>query len=343
MDASTAESLLVFAEEAAPALRGPDAKRTHDAVDERYADLLAATAWFVDEGRTDDALRLATALYPYWITTQRFADGATWFDRVLASPGGDDRRRGNATLQSAFMPFWMGDNDRAGAGFAQGLAIGRALGDVGLTARGLTGLARVALRSDIAEARRLAAEALDVSETGGDQAGISDSLHLLGVSAQVDGDLVAARQWMTRRLALVREQRNDPMIASEAANLSMVERQLGNLDEAEALVRESLEVGERAGDQFTRPFALAGFGAIATERGAYDRAARLVGAAEAILEAQDMAWPPDERPHYEHMLAVLPDAMGTAAFDEARAAGRVMTPSEAVAFALGSRSPPIST
>ena len=50
-----------------------------------------------------------------------------------------------------------------------------------------------------------------------------------------------------------------------------------------------------------------------------------------------MAWPPDERPHYERMLAVLPEAMGTAAFDRARARGHLMAASAALDFALGER------
>jgi hypothetical protein len=118
----------------------------------------------------------------------------------------------------------------------------------------------------------------------------------------------------------------------------MVERQLGNLDTAEVLAHEALEITVRSGDQFTRPFALSGLAAIATERRAFERAATLVGAAEAIMEAQHMAWPPDERPHYERMLAVLPEAMGTAEFDRARAAGQAMPTSEVVDFALGARS-----
>jgi hypothetical protein len=118
----------------------------------------------------------------------------------------------------------------------------------------------------------------------------------------------------------------------------MVERQLGNLDTAEALAREALEIGMRSGDEFTKPFAISGLAAIATERRAFERAATLVGAAEAIMDAQHMAWPPDERPHYERMLVVLPEAMGSAEFDRASAAGRAMTSSQAVDFALGSRS-----
>ena len=111
---------------------------------------------------------------------------------------------------------------------------------------------------------------------------------------------------------------NQFLIASEAANLSMVERQLGELDAAEALAREALEIEARTGDQFTTPFAISGLASIATERGQFERAATLVGAAESIMETQGMAWPPDERPHYERLLTVLPEAMGLQAFEGAR-------------------------
>jgi hypothetical protein len=143
---------------------------------------------------------------------------------------------------------------------------------------------------------------------------------------------------MTQRLALGRVTGNEDLIATEAGNLSMVERQLGNLETAEALARESLETGQRIGDEFTKPFAISGLAAIATERREFERAATLVGAAEAIMEAQQMAWPPDERPHYERMLATLPEAMGLSEFDLARSRGHSMASSEAVDFALGARS-----
>jgi hypothetical protein len=53
------------------------------------------------------------------------------------------------------------------------------------------------------------------------------------------------------------------------------------------------------------------------------------------MEAQHMAWPPDERPHYDRMLAILPDAMGAAEFERARTAGRGMTPTAVFAVAVG--------
>lgn len=334
MDSPAAEALLGLAEEASADAAGPDAKASLDRLEERYEDLLRAIAWFVDARRTDEALRLANSLYRFWITKQRFEEGAVWFDRALASPGGDDRLRGKASINAGFMPFWRGDDERAASLFGRALDIGRGLADARMISQALGGLARVAFRTDVAEGRRLAGEALIVSEAAADEPGRSNALHLLGVGAQIAGDLAEARDWMTQRLTLVRSMGNDFLVASEASNLSMVERQLGKLDDAESLAREALEIGQRIGDGFTKPFAISGLAAIASERGEFERAATLVGAAEAIMAAQHMAWPPDERPHYERLLADLPIAMGSDEFDRARSGGLSLSASEVVEFAL---------
>lgn len=337
MDSRAAESLLELAEQASAGATGPNAKAALDRLDKRLGDLTTALDWLVDAGRTDEALRLANSLYRFWITKQRFEDGAVWFDRVLAVQGGDDRLRGKALLNAGFMPFWLGDDERATKLFGEALEVGRRLGESPMISQALGGLARVALRTSVAEGRRLAGEALAVSEAAADEPGRSNALHLLGVGAQIAGDLPEARDWMTRRLALVRGMGNEFLVASEASNLSMVERQLGNLDAAEALAREALEIGERIGDQFTKPFAISGLAAIATERREFERAATLLGAAEAIMEAQHMAWPPDERPHYERMLADLPASMGSAEFERGRAVGRSMDARSVLGLALATR------
>lgn len=277
---------------------------------------------------------MANALYRFWITSRRFDEGARWFDRVLESGEGAERLRGRAYLSAGFMPFWMGDEDRAAFLFAQALELGRRLKDPSLTSQALGGLARVELRADVAEGRRLAREALEVSDAAGDEPGRSNALHLLGVGAQIAGDLLEARDWMTQRLALVRATGNDFLVASEASNLSMVERQVGNLETAEDLAHEAIKICERIGDRFTTPFAMAGLAAIALERGDFARSATLIGAVEGLMEAAQMAWPPDERPHYERMLAELPEAMGRAEFERLRGVGQSMPPADAVALAL---------
>lgn len=123
----------------------------------------------------------------------------------------------------------------------------------------------------------------------------------------------------------------------EAGNLSVVERQLGNLERAEALARESLEIDHRRADEWSMPYKLSSLAAVATERGELDRAGTLIGAAETMMENQGAAWPPDERPHYERTVAALKTALGDVAFERARVAGRSMSTPAAVEFALGAR------
>ena len=245
--------------------------------------------------------------------------------------------RGRAELNAGIMPFWMGDDARASERFGQALETGRRLGDAPLTSQALGGLARVALRTDVAEGRRLAREALAVSDAAGDEAGRSNALHLLGVGAQIAGDLVEAREWMTQRLALVRATGNDFLISSEAAISPWSSASSATSTPPRRSSARRWRSNARTGGKFMTPFAISGLASIATERGEFERAATLVGAAEAIMEAQQMAWPPDERPHYEQLLADLPEAMGADAFERARSRGRAMPASEAVEFALGSQ------
>ena len=54
------------------------------------------------------------------------------------------------------------------------------------------------------------------------------------------------------------------------------------------------------------------------------------------MDDRNMEWPPDERPHYERMLAELPEHMGSLQFGAARAKGRSLSASAAIAFALDS-------
>src|SRR6187200_2311603 len=145
-------------------MRGAGAADAARGIETGLGELSTALTWFIDTGRTDDGLRLAIALYRFWITRQRFADGAAWFDRSLASPGGDELLRGRAQYHAGFMPFWMGDDERSAALFGDALAAGRRLDDPALVSQALGGLARVALRTDVPQGRRLAREALDVSE-----------------------------------------------------------------------------------------------------------------------------------------------------------------------------------
>ena len=339
MNTQSAESLLSFAESVRPKLGGLEANAVFEQLNHQYVDLLSAIRWFIDQERTDEALRLGSSLVPFWMATKRLEEGSTWLERALAVPGGHDTHRGRALFDAGYLAFWRGDDERSSSLQNQALNLGRQTNNPTVTALALVGLARIALRTDVEEARRLCREALAVTEGTADRDGRSSAMHVLAAAAQMAGDLIEARELMSARIALARETGNLATVSIESNNLSMVERQLGNIDAAETLAREALDITYRRGNNISIPWNINGLAAVATDRREYDRAATLIGIADAAMEAAGGAWPPDELVHYERTVSTLTGAMGSAAFERARATGHSMTTPEAIAFALGTRSP----
>ena len=159
-------------------------------------------------------------------------------------------------------------------------------------------------------------------------------MHVLGVALQMSGDLEGAREVMEERIRVARETGNEFVVWVESANLSMVERQLGHLDEAASLSRTSLSIVHGQGDELAIPWVLNGLAAVLAASGDLERAATILGAAEAMLERAGGEWPPDERQQYEGTLAILTAGLPADALAERRATGAAMTIDEAVAFAL---------
>lgn len=334
MNAPTAESLLQLAEVLRPRFRGAEARAALGELEARYGEVPAAIEWFGGEGRVDEARRLATALVPFWMATRRMDDGLHQLERVLALAGGDDGHRGRALFNSGYLAFWKGEYGPSSEFYSEAVAVGRRANNPTLTALALVGLARIALLSDVEEARRLCRQAIAEAEATNDEAGRSSAMHVLGVAAQMAGDLLEARDVMSRRIALARHTGDLYTVSSECGNLCMVERQLGNLDGAEALAKEALEIDIRSGNEMAIPWKVNGLAAVAADRQEFDRAAALVGIADFAMEAAGGAWPPDELAQYERTVAILTEALGALQLDRARAAARAMTTAEAVAFAL---------
>ena len=320
MDEREATELLTFAQEASDGLRRLDAPRWRDDIAGRYAALTVAFEWFLDHGRGDDALAMALALVEYQRISDRVVEGRDWLGRAVgAATDGELRARG--LLEDGMLAFWLGDDDEAAELFRQAERLAASVGAHGVVAMALCGLARPALRTDLDRARALCEEALDVLSEHDDPRARANALHVLGVAAQMQGDLEEARGLMRERIALSREQGHDALVASEAANLSAVERQLGDLDSAEELAHEALRIAQARKDAWLLPYIYNALAATAVDRGEHVVAATLLGQADALVEAQGNAWPPDEIVHFERSRAAVTAALPPDELDRAWAAG----------------------
>jgi tetratricopeptide (TPR) repeat protein len=334
MDTDRASSLLAAAQADRQALRGPDADAAMGRLEAAYSDFTKAFSVLLDAGLVDDAIELAAALVPFWLATNRIDDGDRWFTTALENHGAGIGPRARALYEQGYLIYMAGQPERSRELSEQAVVLGRDADDPTVTSLALGVLARIALYTDVDEAIRLLQEAIAVTEGTDDRDGRSAAMHVLGAAFQMSGRFEEARAIMTDRIALGRETGNEYLIAIESGNLSMVERQLGNLEHAEELSRTSLEIMSRRGDELGVLWIVNGLAAVTAARGDAKRAAILNGYAEAGIERVGGEWPPDERQQFEWTLETLRAGMDSDALKKARAAGAAISTSEAVEFGL---------
>lgn len=330
MDATTAAALLDVAEDARVRARRQDPVANR-LVEDRYPEMLEALDWHLAVGQPGAAYRLASALVPFWIATARIDDGDTWFERALRTGDGTAR----ALYDHGYLVFFAGRYELADERFTSALALAGTVGDRSLQALALAGSARVALSTDVDAAVRLLRRALAVTEGLPDSdPGRSSSLHVLGVALQMSGDLEGAREVMSARLAMGRASGDEFVVWTESANLSMVERRLGDLARAEELSLEALQVSADRGEEMMIAWTVNGLAAVTAAAGDHERAATLLGAAAEMLRRAGGGWPPDEREQHDQTLAEVTAALGPDVLDDALARGAALSLTDGVAFAL---------
>jgi DNA-binding CsgD family transcriptional regulator/tetratricopeptide (TPR) repeat protein len=241
-----------------------------------------------------------------------------------------------------------GDADRAGDLFGESLALFRALGDPRGTAWQVDELGRVArARGDDARAEALHAQALAMFREIGERRGIAGALLRLARGAGRRGDDARARALGEEALALYRDLGDRRGVAGALCHLGEVALERGDLPRAAACLAEGLGLIREAGP--TQPpgsegthdvgDCLAGLARVAAAARRPERAARLLGAAEAWFGARGASPAAPVRAEGERRLAALRSRLAGPALAAARAEGRAMPAEDAVSYALATAEP----
>src|SRR5262249_28603814 len=173
--------------------------------------------------------------------------------------------------------------EKASATLERGIAVSRTLGYDHYAAHCANELGAVVRhQGDAALGMRLHEESLAVFESLSDTEGIASAVYYIGVLALEQGDVVAASVHFERSLTL------------------------------------NLEIGL---SQEVAP-CLEGLAAVAAAHDDWQRAARLLGAAEALRELVGVPLPPNERIAHERLRAVLRNGLGELHLNGAIQAGR---------------------
>lgn len=151
-----------------------------------------------------------------------------------------------------------------------------------------------------------------------------------GEEARAQGDYVRARAFYEESLTLSRTIGHPNLVAGSLCNFGYIAQHLGDPQEGVDQFAQALTLAWDQGDTRTAANCLAGLAGSIGDLGQPEHAARLFGAAAALLEATDPTMWPLDRLDYERSLAAVRVQLGEAGFVAAWNAGRVLPPERAI-------------
>lgn len=175
-------------------------------------------------------------------------------------------------------------------------------------------------------------ESLTVFRSVGLVEGFGFALADLGIVKAHLGDIARGRALGEEAVAAMRELGDRPGVAIALAKLLDVQRMEGDLVGAWRSAGERLAIVRDLGLEISTVSGILELAAIAVAMEQPERAARLVGDAEAIPASADLTIAPRARANVERATTFARQRLGAAAFDAACAAGRAMAPEDIAAW-----------
>jgi len=187
------------------------------------------------------------------------------------------------------------------------------------------------LAGDPQRAARLCWEALGLFRRLGDEQRIASALVDLGAIAHYRGDPASAHPWLEEGLARSEALGFKEGVAWASNLLGLVLGREGATPQADALLRRSLGLHAALGDRWRAASVLEALAACLHDSGERTRAARLMGAADALRTAVGTPLPPCEAPEHQRVVCALVIELGPEAFGDAWTQGTYLSLKEAAA------------
>jgi predicted ATPase/transcriptional regulator with XRE-family HTH domain len=329
---------LALAEQAEPALEGPEQAIWLARLEREHDNFRAALSWAL---QNDAAMgvRLAGALWQFWLergSNGYYAEGRQWLMEALAAGhSASAAERARALYGAAGLAFAQGDVAQAMTLAADSLALAQKAGDTRLIILALRDVgARSYELGQRAQGKALLQESLALARQTLDTWLPAIVLANLGAMALNEGEAALARTFLEESLALGRAAGDTLWIGFVLGLLGRALTLQGAYAAARPLLDESLAIRWEGGNTAHIAACLEGLAGLVAREGRPEggaRAARLLGAAEGLRATAGAPIPPMERRFYDDTIAAARTHLDAAAFATVWAAGRALTPEQALA------------
>jgi predicted ATPase/class 3 adenylate cyclase len=319
-----------------------DTEDRDHSLDREMDNFRSALEWWLHRAENGErklgayALQLATALGSFWYRHGHAVEGITWFERALAvAPDPPPELHAAALRRLGILVEVTRDLARARQLFGQALDLSRTAGSRDGEAASLNSLG-VVMRSlgDLDAAVELFESAIDLRRAMGDEAGLSTAISNLGITATDAGDFERAERLFETALALDRKLKDEWAVTVDANNLAIVHFERGDYEQATRMCTQALRGFSKNGDLDGIAESLEVSAGIAGATGDPVSAARLAGAADALRAAAGLPLAPPDRRRFEHWMAEPRAGLPTGDFERNWNEGAAMTPQQATSYAL---------
>jgi predicted ATPase/class 3 adenylate cyclase len=329
-----AAAFTAMAVEAQGHLFGGDRKSMLDRLERDLDNFRAALDWCIERQKTEQALRLAAAMWRLWQMRGHLREGRARIESVLALPGVDDHPDAKRLALEAAggIAYWQADMGTALRWYDEALVLTRATGDKKALANALynDSFPRVIGRSDMRAALPILEEAAKLYGELGDNAGLARCKWAIGNVHYFLEEYPDAVPALEDAIGRFRQLGDNFSLGWALHTRALVSVNTGAAAAAEPLVAEGLKLFSDAGDVSGVTLLLDDIAQVAQLKGERMRALRLAGASKALQASSGTD------------LAAITNATGSKPVpapdqqDERGAweEGRAMSSEQAVAYAL---------
>jgi len=331
---------LALAEEASPALHGPDQLSWTQRLEAEIHNLRAAITWALTDNDDRDAARFCSALQPFWTMRNHIHEGRAWFEKTTAALANHRTDLSTAVSikflnNAGSLAFCQTDHGAALAYFEQALALAQHAGDQWGMAYALDGLSAEACNQrDYARSWALAEQSLAFSQAIGDTWLSGITLVNLGELARLQADFAKANIFYEQSLVKLRAAGDQSFVGIVLNNLGQVAYDQGHYDQARSYQTESLQLCHQIGDLRGVAVGLEKLAGVAGSQRQFEIATRLFGAAQALRQTINIPIQTVDQEDFNRQLALVRNQLDAANFHAQHTLGCAMTAEQAVEFAL---------
>ncbi|RYE43536.1 MAG: tetratricopeptide repeat protein [Hyphomicrobiales bacterium] len=308
--------------------------------------LREAMEFCLDADDTDTGLRIAGALYPFWLAKGLLGEGRRWFGRLFAIPSDQaSTERVKALFSACVLSELQGDRQAGAALVEEGQVLADQISDPMANALIASAVGfRAIMSEDFSRACSVLEDALEVFGAHGALLLRVWVLDALGLAYDMRGDTKRAIAYYEEVLAIT-DSRGESMQKSYTLwSMGVAVWRQGDLGRAVRLLKQGLRLSQIVDDALNATVCLEVLAWIAYRENDARRAAVLMGAAEALAHAVGSSAfvYPSLVVYHEECERMTCRVLGERMFERTRREGKALGFEKAVAYALGEQVRPAS-